>query len=79
MPTKLRQWGNSHGIRIPKIILDRVKWDEDENIIIVVDGEKLVIEKAKKKKNIKEIFEGYKEDYTPEEIDWGKKEGNEIW
>ena len=79
MTTKLQKWGNSQGIRIPKVILNEVKWDKNENIIIRVDNGKLIIEKANKKKNIKEIFEGYEEDYIPEEIDWGKKEGNEIW
>ena len=79
MITKLQQWGNSQGIRIPKVILDEVKWNKDEDVVIVVCDEKLIIEKAKKKKNIKEIFEGYEEDYIPEEIDWGKKEGKEIW
>ena len=79
MTTKLQRWGNSQGIRIPKVILDEVKWNKDEDIVIVVHNEKLIIEKAKKKKNIKEIFEGYEEDYIPEEIDWGKKEGKEIW
>ena len=79
MITKLQQWGNSQGIRIPKVILDEVKWNKDEDVVIVVCDEKLIIEKAKKKKNIKEIFEGYEEDYIPEEIDWGKKEGKERW
>ena len=79
MTTKLQKWGNSQGIRIPKVILNEVKWDKNENIIIRVDNGKLIIEKANKKRNIKEIFEGYEEDYIPEEIDWGKKEGNEIW
>ena len=59
MTTKLQKWGNSQGIRIPKVILNEVKWDKNENIIIRVDNGKLIIEKANKKKNIKEIFEGY--------------------
>ena len=82
MTTMIQKWGNSKGVRIPKVILDSVNWSENEKIVIIVDNGKLVIEKAKeehKRKNIKELFKDYKEDYTPVEIDWGKPEGDEIW
>ena len=95
MTTMIQKWGNSQGVRIPKVILDSVNWSENEKIVIIVDNGKLVIkiviivdngklviEKAKeehKRKNIKELFKDYKEDYTPVEIDWGKPEGDEIW
>ena len=73
MTTMIQKWGNSQGVRIPKVILDSVNWSENEKIVIIVDNGKLVIEKAKeehKRKNIKELFKDYKEDYTPVEIDW---------
>ena len=80
MTTTIQKWGNSQGIRIPKIILDTVNWSEDEQIMIVVDNGKIVMEKAKsKRKNIKELFENYKEEYEPTEIDWGEPKGEEIW
>ena len=54
MTTTIQKWGNSQGIRIPKTILDTVKWTENEKIILVVENEKIIMEKAKKKrKNIK--------------------------
>ena len=57
MTTTIQKWGNSQGIRIPKTILDTVKWTENEKIILVVENEKIIMEKAKKKrKNIKELF-----------------------
>ena len=80
MTTTIQKWGNSQGIRIPKIILDTVNWSEDEQIMIVVDNGKIVMEKAKtKRKNIKELFENYKGEYEPTEIDWGEPKGEEIW
>ena len=73
MTTTIQKWGNSQGVRIPKIIL--------EQIVINVEDGKLVMEKAKehKRKNIKELFEGYKGDYEPIVIDWGETKGEEIW
>ena len=82
MSSTIQKCGNSHAVRISKVILDSVNWSENEKIVIIVDNGKLVIEKAKeehKRKNIKELFKDYKEDYTPVEIDWGKPEGDEIW
>lgn len=81
MTTTIQKWGNSQGIRIPKALLDSVEWSENEQIIIVIDKGKLILEKANqhKRKNIKELFQDYKDDYEPIEIDWGEPKGEEIW
>lgn len=79
--TTIQKWGNSQGIRIPKMLLDSVNWSENEQITIKVDNGKLIIEKTKdrKRKNIKELFKNYKGNYEPEKIDWGEPKGEEIW
>lgn len=80
MTTSIQKWGNSQGVRIPKMLLDAVKWSENEEVTITVYDGKLIIEKAKKEKeSIMELFENYEEEYTPEEVDWGKLEGKEVW
>lgn len=79
MTTSIQKWGNSQGIRIPKILLDTVNWTENEEIIITVEDGKLIIEKTENRKNIKELFQDYKGEYKPEEIDWGSPVGDEIW
>ena len=80
MTTTIQKWGNSQGIRLPKTILDTVKWTENEKIILVVENEKIIMEKAKKKrKNIKELFADYEGEYEPIEIEWGEAKGEEIW
>lgn len=81
MMTTIQKWGNSQGVRIPKILLDSVKWKENEQIVILVENDKLVIEKAnnKKRKSIKELFENFEGEYEPTEINWGEPKGGEIW
>ena len=80
MTITIQKWGNRQGVRIPKKILDTVKWTEGEQIIIIVDNGKLIMEKAKdKRKNIKELFADYQGNYEPIDVDWGNSEGNEIW
>ena len=79
MTITIQKWGNRQGVRIPKKILDTVKWTEGEQIIIIVDNGKLIMEKAKeKRKNIKELFADYQGIYEPIDVDWGNPEGNEI-
>lgn len=56
MTIKIKKWGNSQEIRIPKTILDDLAWLE-----------------------IEKLFANYTGSYQPQEIDWGKKEGKEIW
>ena len=81
MTTTIQKWGNSQGVRIPKILLDSINWSENEEVSINIEENKLVIEKAKtqNRKNIKELFKDYKGEYKPEEIDWGEPEGEETW
>ena len=81
MTTTIQKWGNSQGVRIPKILLDSINWSENEEVSINIEEDKLVIEKAKtqNRKNIKELFKDYKGEYKPEEIDWGEPEGEETW
>ncbi len=81
MTTTIQKWGNSQGIRIPRILLEEVKWSENEPIEIKIEDNKIVIEKAQKteRKNIKELFKDYKGEYEPSEIDWGEPEGKEVW
>lgn len=81
MTTTIQKWGNSQGVRIPKVLLDTINWSENEKIVILVQDDKLIIEKAadKKQKNIKELFENYEGEYEPIKMDWGDPEGEEIW
>ena len=80
MITTIQKWGNSQGVRIPKTILNNVKWSENEQITLTVDNGKIIMQKAKKeRKNIKELFKDYNEEYEPVDVDWGEPEGEEIW
>ena len=78
----LQKWGNSHGIRIPKYLLNSLQWQQGEKITMSVEGKKLLIEQApiNRHKNIKELFKDFNpKNYTSHEIDWGKPAGDEVW
>ncbi len=79
MTTTIQKWGNSQGIRIPKFILDAVHWSGDESLVMKTENDKIIIERAEKRKTIKELFDGFDDDYVPVKMDWGDPVGNEVW
>lgn len=74
----LEKWGDSQGIILPKFMLDELGWNEGDELSISKDRDRIIIEKHNKRKSIVELFDGYKDDYKPEEIDWGEDRGIEI-
>ena len=57
----LQKWGNSQGIRLPKFLLDELGWNENDELSISKDDDKIIIKKHNKRKSIVELFDGYKE------------------
>lgn len=79
MTTTIQKWGNSQGIRIPKFILESLHWNGSEQLVVTAENDKIVIEKAEKRKNIRELFADFHGEYTSVEIDWGEPVGEEVW
>ena len=77
--TTVTKWGNSHGVRIPRDILEDAKILVGDAVGIISDDGVIVIKKIRKKKTIQELFEGYEGTYVPEEMNCGAPIGEEIW
>jgi len=80
MTTTIQKWGNSQGIRLPKIYLDDLNIKEGNEVeVLKHDNVIVIMPTAQKRKTIQELFADYNGDYTPEEIDWGSPVGGEVW
>jgi antitoxin MazE len=91
MLTKIKKWGNSQGIRIPKVFLENLRISEEDEVEIISDQEKIVITKARMREHltIKDRLENFynqpieeillKNQDSPQKIDWGKPVGKETW
>jgi len=94
MVTTIQKWGNSQGIRLPKVILEMAELKENDQVKVTVDNDTIVIKKTTRKPRAKvsleERLEAYyqkpieeiladEELYTPHEYDWGKPVGREYW
>jgi len=82
MHTKIQKWGNSQGLRIAKHLLQEAQIELGDEVEIAVQDGKLVISPLKNMRNRYKLADLIKEipaDYEPEEIDWGKPVGKEVW
>ena len=89
MTTAITKWGNSHGIRIPKSILDSLFLKVADMVELAIEGDAIVVKKAKTTKTIEERFEEFfgtdfetaleQNPYDVPEIQWGAPVGEEVW
>lgn len=56
MTTTIRSWGNSLGVRIPKRIADNLSFSDGTKVNIVQQGDKIIIERAKKKPTLDDLL-----------------------
>ncbi|MDR2902906.1 MAG: AbrB/MazE/SpoVT family DNA-binding domain-containing protein [Clostridiales bacterium] len=80
MTATIQKWGNSQGIRLPKVLLDDLDINEGEEVDLFVHRGTIVIKPSKKKrKTIQELFADYEGGYESQEMEWGEPVGEEIW
>lgn len=66
---KICRWGNSHGVRLPKALLDLVGLKENDTVSLSIEGETVIIKKTSDRPylSLQERFAGYTGDYEPSE------------
>jgi antitoxin MazE len=87
MQTTIVKWGNSQGIRIPKVFLQNMEISENDIVEVTLEKDKIVIKRGgvKKHKTTKERITNFygtdfdKEHQPQKEIDWGNLVGKEVW
>lgn len=78
MHTIARKWGNSLGIRIPKIFSDKISIHDGSSLEIEMSDDSLMI-KPEKKYSLIDFIKKISNDNLHSEISFGKPEGKEIW
>ncbi|MDK2986679.1 MAG: antitoxin MazE [Clostridia bacterium] len=78
MKSQVRKWGNSFGIRIPKLLAKQVGIDEGTPVDIEVAGEKIEI-KPSAKITLKELVYRITPENMHGEVDCGEPKGREEW
>jgi len=78
MTTKIRKWGNSYAIRLPKDMVVRHGYKEGSRIQITDKDSTIQIRPIQKKYSLKELISQIDPKNLPELVDWGPDVGNEI-
>lgn len=81
MQTTIVKWGNSQGVRLPKMLLESVNLSDNDSVEIMAEGNKIIIKKVESQcKTIQELFQNYEGgSFKTELIDLGGPMGNEKW
>ena len=80
MEVQVKEWGNSHGIRIPKSVLQEAGIQVDEKLMVEVENGKIVLYRSYRHKTLEERIRESGCGLTGiGEIDWGEPQGNEVW
>lgn len=79
MTTKLRKWGNSLGVRLPKEVVKKAKLRDGKVVSVKNMGSTIIITSKTKEETLEELTSQITPKNRYEEFDWGLPVGNEIW
>jgi len=80
MVTKVRKWGNSLAVRIPKALAREIEAECGCEVNLEVENGRLVITPVKRPRyTLKELLAGITPENLHGEVDWGPPMGREVW
>jgi antitoxin MazE len=83
MNTAIQKWGNSQGIRLNREILNQSNLTLGDPVIVEAQKNVITIKPLKsqkrKKYSLEKLVAQIPDDYTAEELDFGKPLGREEW
>ena len=88
MTTTIQKWGNSQGVRLPKVLLESIALKEKDSVEINIVEDSIIIKKAPRKRRSKislkerlKDWNGKPYELTDEDISWlnMKPMGDEVW
>ena len=80
--TKIQKWGNSQGLRLARQVLEDAHLSVGDEVDVATREGMIVIASVRRirgKQSLQELVSRIPEDYKPEETDWGKPAGREVW
>ena len=80
MKARVRKWGNSLGIRIPKVLAQEVALETDSEVDLTArDGVIVISPVTQKAVSLRQLLSKVTEGNIHGEISTGKVEGRETW
>lgn len=79
MRARVRKWGNSLAVRIPKSFAEQAGLRENGQIDLSLSSGKVLIEAIAPQQTLDDLLTGVTDDNLHTESDWGPAVGNEAW
>jgi len=80
MVSKIQQWGNSQGVRLPRNILNLAHIEVGDEVEIIVDDNQILVKKvAPSKFDLAELVSRIPKGCEPNEVNFGRPVGREDW
>jgi len=82
MITKVQSWGNSQGLRLSRQVLQEANISVGDEVDLAVHDGVIVISPARRvhgRCSLKDLVARIPRDYEPQEVEWGKPVGKEVW
>lgn len=79
MTTKIQNWGNSLGVRIPKKYVNEFGFENGTEVTIIKEKDGVKIKPVEKKETLEELLSKITDENRHEYIDWGEPQGKEVW
>ncbi|MGH9421801.1 MAG: AbrB/MazE/SpoVT family DNA-binding domain-containing protein [Thermoanaerobaculia bacterium] len=79
MVSTIQKWGNSLAVRIPKAFAAQAQLDQDSNVEISLEGDRIVISATRREWTLDALLGKITSVNLHHENDWGGRAGSESW
>ena len=80
MEARIRKWGNSLAIRIPRSVASQMDLRADLPVNLIISGSDLTISPIRQTPpTLEELLERVTDDNRHDEVDFGPPMGKEVW
>ena len=82
MVNKIQKWGNSQGSRLARQVLEDAHFAVGDEVKVAAREGMIVIAPVRRihgKQSLEDLVSGKPGDFEPDETDWGKAVGREVW
>jgi antitoxin MazE len=73
------KWGNSHAVRLSKVVLEKAEMRDGDKLEIHVEKGRIALEPARPKMTLRNLVARITPQNLHGEQDWGKPVGREVW
>jgi antitoxin MazE len=73
------KWGNSHAVRLPKVVLEKAEMREGDQLEIRVEKGRIALAPARPKLTLRDLVGRITPENLHGEQDWSQPVGREVW